>query len=229
MHKVSLPPELQAELLKRRGGRTRLFEHLHAQTTALLVIDMQDTFVAPNRGRANAHARDIVPSINRLSRKLRSLGVAVVWVRTTLHERGRSNWPLYFDHFAPRDVAEALRASLMAGGDGHRFWHELEIATDDLIVDKDRFSAFVEGASNLEAQLRARAIDTIVITGTLTNVCCESTARDAMMRDFRCVMVEDATAAATDADHLAGLCGVARFFAEVASADDVIARFPPAP
>ena len=62
---------------------------------------------------------------------------------------------------------------------------------EDLTVEKNRFSAFIQGSSDLAAVLRGRGLDTILITGTVTNVCCESTARDAMMLNFKTVMITD--------------------------------------
>ena len=92
----------------------------------------------------------------------------------------------------------------------------------DTVVPKRRFSPFIHGSSGLEAMLRARGIDTVVITGTRTNVCCETTARDAMMLDFRTVMVSDATAAASDLEHMAGLMTVFQVFGDVRTTGEVI-------
>src|SRR5262249_10770792 len=72
-----------------------------------------------------------------------------------------------------------------------------------------RFSAFVQGSSDLPERLRAQGYDTVLITGTVTNVCCESSARDAMMLNFKTIMVSDGNAARTDAEHNATL---ARFY-----------------
>ena len=94
---------------------------------------------------------------------------------------------------------------------------------------KDRFSAFIQGASELEQRLRRAAIDTLVVVGTLTNVCCDSTARDAMMRNFKVVMVGDANAAHSDADHNASLAAFLQVFGDVMTSDEVIARLRPAP
>ncbi|MCL4676187.1 MAG: cysteine hydrolase, partial [Pararhodobacter sp.] len=90
-------------------------------------------------------------------------------------------------------------------------------------VDKDRFSAFFPGASDLPVMLRARGIDTILIAGTLTNIWCESSARDAAMDNFRVVMLADANAARSDEDHIAALSTVARSFGDVQCLDDAIA------
>ena len=67
------------------------------------------------------------------------------------------------------------------------------------------------------------ATDTLLVTGTLTNVCCESTARDAMMRDFKTVMISDANAARSLADHLAGLRTFVQVFGDVRSTKEVVA------
>lgn len=224
MHTVTLSPAFRAALRKRRSGRDHVFDELQAGRTALLVIDMQNVFVAPGAPLEVPLARGIVANINTLASTMRDVGAPVVWVRSTFSEQGRGSWPAYFTYFAPGIDGERLRANFYPGSDGHAFWAALDIADDDLVVDKDRFSAFIEGASELEQILLDRGIDTLVITGTLTNICCESTARDAMMRDFKCIMIEDASAALTDEEHLASLENVARVFGDVTTTDELINR-----
>jgi ureidoacrylate peracid hydrolase len=77
-------------------------------------------------------------------------------------------------------------------------WTGLTTAPADLTLLKNRYSALIPGSSQLERTLRGMGIDTILIAGTKTNVCWESTARDAMMLDFKVVMVEDCCAALAD-------------------------------
>jgi ureidoacrylate peracid hydrolase len=98
----------------------------------------------------------------------------------------------------------------------------LDVQADDLLVQKTRFSAFIQGASNLEALLRSRGIDTVIITGTVTNICCESTARDAMMRNFRTIMVTDANAAENDELHNASLIAFYLKFGDIMPTDMII-------
>src|SRR6185312_9529294 len=98
-------------------------------------------------------------------------------------------------------------------------WAGLDVQEEDLIIQKTRFSAFIQGSSDLETALRLRGIDTVAITGTVTNTCCESTARDAMMRNFKTIMVSDANAAATDEEHNASLANILRIFGDVMSTD----------
>ena len=71
------------------------------------------------------------------------------------------------------------------GSEGHALWPEMETDPADLFVAKNRYSAFLPSASELTKALRGRNIDSVIIVGTLTNVCCESSARDAAMQDFK--------------------------------------------
>ena len=108
------------------------------------------------------------------------------------------------------------------GSLGHELWAELDARPEDVTVQKTRFSAFIQGSSNLEALLRARGIDTVIVTGTVTNVCCESTARDAMMRNFRTIMVTDANAANNDALHNASLAAFYLKFGDIMGTDMLV-------
>jgi len=74
------------------------------------------------------------------------------------------------------------------GTRGHEIYPTLKVEPQDEIVNKYRFSAFAQGASDLPERLRAQGYDTVLITGTVTNVCCESSARDAMMLNFKTIM-----------------------------------------
>ena len=75
----------------------------------------------------------------------------------------------------------------------------------------------------LDAMLRARGIDTLIVVGTATNVCCESTARDAMMLNYKVFFVSDGNACRTDAEHNATLASLMAMFADVRSTDEMIA------
>jgi ureidoacrylate peracid hydrolase len=113
--------------------------------------------------------------------------------------------------------------ALTADSKGHELWATLDVRPDDTIVEKNRFSAFIQGSSNLADVLRSRGLDTLLITGTVTNVCCESTARDAMMLNFRTIMVTDGNAAVTDEDHNASLCAFYLTFGDIMSTDMLVA------
>jgi ureidoacrylate peracid hydrolase len=93
-----------------------------------------------------------------------------------------------------------------------------------MVVQKWRFSAFLPESSDLAVRLRAAGCDTVLITGTVTNVCCESSARDAMMLNFKTIMVSDANAARTDEEHNATLGSFYAIFDDVMDTAFLIER-----
>ena len=121
-----------------------------------------------------------------------------------------------------RDPDAWMRA-LQPGSEAWQFWAELDVREDDLEVGKDRYSAFW-GHGNLAEKLRDRGINTVIVTGTLTNSCCESTARDAMQNNFATIMVMDANACRSDADHLATMCTFINSFGDVLSTEQIVKR-----
>jgi ureidoacrylate peracid hydrolase len=167
-------------------------------------------------------AEKIVPNINRLAGVVREGGGAVIWIKTTFTEEALRDWSTYFGMITPERVAKRIEA-LTAASLGHQLWPALEVRSEDLMVEKNRFSAFIQGSSDLARVLRERGLDTVIVTGTVTNVCCESTARDAMMLNFKTIMVTDGNAAATDEDHNASLAAFYLTFGDIMSTDMLIA------
>src|SRR4029079_15836999 len=115
-------------------------------------------------------------------------------------------------------------AAFADGSYGHSLWPELEVLPGDIRVKKTRFGAFVPGSSDLHEVLADRNIDTVIITGTATNVCCESTARDAMMMNYKVIFVSDGTATHNDEEHNATLGIMLAMFADVMTTDEVVVR-----
>jgi ureidoacrylate peracid hydrolase len=218
-----MPQEVLDRVAKRRG-KFRALDRADPRKTALVVVDMQNAFLMPGVAHALCEmAPSIVPNINRLAGALRDAGGAVVWVRTTATPECLTEWSQYYEHLTSAQQQKRIEA-LADGSKGHEFWPELDIRRDDLIVTKLRYSAFIQGASDLEAQLRSRGIDTVLITGTVTGVCCESTARDAMMRNFRTIMISDGNAAGTDQDHANSLIAFYLTFGDVETTEATIAH-----
>jgi ureidoacrylate peracid hydrolase len=108
------------------------------------------------------------------------------------------------------------------GSDGHALWPGLEVLPRDLKVFKSRFGAFAPGSSELHAILRDRGIDTLIVTGTASQVCCESTARDAMMMNYKVFFVADGNATFNDEEHNATLSAMAHTFCDVIGTDDLL-------
>ena len=227
MHKVAIRPHIIERVLARRG-KLRWFDSLDPARTALVVIDMQETFCAPGSPAEVAGSREIVPAINALTRKLRPMGVPVIWVlHANTHTNGTSDWELFFNHVVSDAVRLRTMESLSPGR--QKVWEGLEQGNDDITIVKNRYSALISGASTLERVLRNHGIDTLLIAGTKTNVCCEATARDAMMLDFKTIMLADCCAALSDEEHLATLETFIQQFGDVMNADEALAALGGAP
>jgi ureidoacrylate peracid hydrolase len=222
MHKISIPQSMVDRVIAKRG-REHVFEDIEPGKTALVVVDMQNAFMLPGVAHALCPmAEKIVPNINRLAAAVRATGGRVVWIKTTFREDALENWSTYFEMVSPEQGNKRI-AALTADSKGHELWPTLAVEPSDLIVEKNRFSAFIQGSSNLADVLRSHGLDTVLITGTVTNVCCESTARDAMMLNFRTIMVSDGNAAVTDEDHNASLCAFYLTFGDVMTTGTLIA------
>ena len=221
MHRAAIRPEIAERVVARRG-KLHLFDKLDAKRTALLVIDMQNAFVAPGAPIEVPAARGIVAPINRLAAELRARGVPVIWV---MHEnqKGGRDWAGFFDAFVAPGKREQAAAALEAGARLQALWPQLDAAPGDLRVAKNRYSAFIGKSSPLEGLLRQKSLDTLLIAGTKTNVCCECTARDAMMLDFKVVLLSDCTAALSDDEQRATLENVIQQFGDVRTADEALA------
>jgi ureidoacrylate peracid hydrolase len=222
MHPVSIRPEIIDRVLARRG-RKQWFDRLDPARSALLVIDMQTAFCAPGAPAEVPLSREIVPPINRLTRELRRIGCPVVWVVHANSSRGgRSDWEMFFNHVVGDDVREHTLRALAPGN--QTLWSGLEVDNIDHTIVKNRYSALIPGSSQLERLLRSLGIDTVLIAGTKTNVCCESTARDAMMLDFKVVMLSDCCAALSDDEHRSALENIFQQFGDVSTAEEALRR-----
>ena len=217
-HDVKIPDYVIERIMAKRG-KLNVYEEFEAEKTAFLVIDMQNFYVAEVDT-----AISIVPNINRIAMTCREKGVPVIWVimRCAEEEGAPSQWPIYHQHFFTEAKGHNHLTKLSPGNSGYELYPELDVREEDRIVTKRRFSPFVIGASDLHDILQGMGIENLIVAGTATNMCSESTARDAMMLDYKVVMVEDANAARYDDDHLAGLTSFYQSFGDVRSTDDVI-------
>ena len=172
----------------------------------LMVIDMQNDFVLDGAVMQVKEARNQVPKIKSLICKCRKLDVPVIY---TIQETD----PV----FCPLEVAalpQLKDAGMRKGTKGMQIIDELAPEPDDIVIKKRRFSAFYQ--TDLEIILRnirggASPADTIIICGTVTNICCESTARDAFFRDYKVVFGTDICSANTPEAHNATLANMEIF------------------
>lgn len=226
MHKYIVPESVRARVIRLQGKPFAL-DSIDAARTALVVVDMQNYYVAEGYPNESPNARAIVPSINRMAAALRAAGGRVVWIQTDSAE-ALVKWSNHHKHkLTPENAARRLKL-LSSGDDGFRLYKALEPRPEDLYVRKIKFSALVGESSNLDTVLREHGVEILLIAGTKTNVCCESTARDASMMEYRVAMLSDANATLTDEEHAAALNGFQVSFGDVMTVDEALARLVPA-
>ena len=220
MHEIDIPQAIIDRGVARRGAR-HVFDAIDPLRTALLVIDMQNCFLVPEFSVIEVpRSRDIVDNVNALAQATRRGGGVVVWTQHTF----RPDWTVWHDYFARGKWRDRMIAETAEGSFGYGIHDSMDVGADDLVVLKKRYSALIPGSTepDVAVELRRRGIDTVIVVGTLTNVCCESTARDAMMLDFKTLFIADANATRGDAEHNATLISMVQVFADVRFTGDVL-------
>jgi ureidoacrylate peracid hydrolase len=223
MHKLNIDPWFVYKAKQSRDGRLNAYTTLEARKTALVVVDMQNYFVAHGMPACTPEARTIVPNINRLARAMRAAGGTVIWIQTEAVIADPEDWANRQE--AMSAARWATRQSLLAkSGAGFAIYPTCEVWPEDKIAIKYRYSAFIPYPSELEGLLRTHGINTLLITGVATSTCCESTARDAAMWGYRTIMVSDGNADQTDALHNHTLGKFLVTFGDVQATDEVLAK-----
>jgi ureidoacrylate peracid hydrolase len=221
MHKIEIAPSAKQRVLD-WCGREHIFADIDPTKTAHIIVDLQNGFMAPGAAVEIPVAREIVPNVNRISAAVRATGGINVFIRYLLDPPTLVAWSHWFNKFMTPARLKLMEKTFAKGCEGFELWPELEVKDGDLIVDKTRFGAFVPGSSNLHDILQERGIETLIITGTATNVCCESTARDAMQMNYQVIFVADGNATNNDAEHNATLNAMMALFADVMTTDEAV-------
>jgi ureidoacrylate peracid hydrolase len=222
VHRIEITQQA-IDISLRRRGQVQPFDTIEPRKTALLVVDMQTGFVAPGAVAEIVAAREIVPNINRLASALRRAGGTIVWIVSTYGPGAEQDWPTFFEYIIKGETSDRFRLAFAEGEPDHVIWRELERKPEDLMISKNRLTPFADPTRLLETKLRERDIEMALVVGTVTNVCCECTARDAAMRNFKTIMISDANASRNDVEHNATLSIFLQAFGGVLTTDEAIA------
>lgn len=187
---------------------------------ALLVIDMQRDFVDEGAIMEVPMARECLPEMRRVLDRCRAEGVPVFFTRHVLSDRFDVS-PLETTYI-PRLKAAGMRE----GTPGVEVVDALRPLAGETIVDKHRYDAFYN--TQLDTALRnvrgPNGVDTVIIIGTVTNICCESTARSAFMRDYKVAFISDANGGLDQASHEATLGIIGQVFGRVMTTEELLAE-----
>jgi ureidoacrylate peracid hydrolase len=185
---------------------------LNAAASALLVVDMQQFFLDPASPTFACGGVAVIPTVKRLMDAFRRAGRPVIFSRHVHHP----------NHLDSGIMGWWWEGMCLEGSPESEINPELKPMPGEKVVFKHRYSAFYD--TDLDTVLRCLKVEDVVVTGTLTNLCCESTARDAYYRDYRVFFPADGTGSIDEEMHVASLLNLAFGFAYVTTADAISAQ-----
>lgn len=162
------------------------FDRIDPSRTAMIVVDMQNDFVADGAKLQSKQANAMVPKLAATLRFCREQGIRVVYT-AHVHRRDGCDMGMYDDLYPP--IAE--RAALVDGTSGVEIFPELAPAPGEHVIKKHRYSGFF--ATDMDLILREWGITNVVVSGTTTENCCHATAREAMFHNYKVAFLADAT------------------------------------
>ena len=206
-----------------RFGREHVQESFETEKTALVVVDMQNYFLDEGQLAGCPAGQTIIDNINRIAEVVRKTSGTVIWIQNLAPANTPESWKTLHERYTS-EKGELRIKSMTPGQWPFEIWPTLNVKDKDYRVIKRRYSAFIQGSSNIELILKDNLIQNILICGVATNVCCESTARDAMMLNYRTLMVSDGCATFSDEEHAAALISFYTNFGDVQNTEELCAR-----
>jgi ureidoacrylate peracid hydrolase len=216
-------PQWVIERVTARQGTLHPYPRIEATRTAFVVVDLQNYFTQAGYQGECAASRATFGTVNRLAAAVRQAGGTVIWIQTT-SDGADQFWSHHHAFMLTPERSKRRLEELSCAHDGFAIPPSLDVRPEDPRIVKRCYSALTPGSSRLDQELKARNISTLLIGGTVTNVCCESTARDAMAMNYATIMVEDALSAVTPGEHLNSLQNWILFFGDVLSTDELVER-----
>jgi ureidoacrylate peracid hydrolase len=206
-------------------------DNIDPTKAVMIVVDMQNDFVADGAKLRSAQAAAMVPKLAATLKFCREKGIRVVYT-AHVHRRDGSDMGRYEDLYPP--IAD--RSTLVDGTAGVEIFPSLAPQPGEHVIKKHRYSGFF--ATDLDLILRQWGIETVIISGTTTENCCHATARDAMFHNYKVVFLSDATgtfdypdvgqgALSAEDVHRATLTILAFSTADVMTVDQFMARVTP--
>ena len=223
MHKIDISEAALARGRNNRDGRDFSFTSLDMSKVAHIVVDLQNGFMAEGSVSEVPVARDIVGNVNAISRAVRAAGGLNVFLRYTYEQNEKRPWNSWYKSMLGRPFSEGLMEAFTPGNSQHEIWPEIDIAAGEPVLNKTRFSGFIPGTCDLDEVLQTHAIETVIISGTLTNCCSEATARDAHQLSYNVIFTADGNAALNDEEHNATLGSLHTVYADVMMTEQILA------
>ena len=207
-----------------------LSEKVDPRHAALVLVDVQNDFCAEGgamhrEGRDLSLVKAMIPRLERLIDAARAAKVPLVWIRCA-YNTGPNHYlsEVWLEQAKRRRNGAYVQYPVCEPGEWNGDFFQVKPLLEEVIVTKHRYGAFE--LTDLDLVLRSRGIRSVIITGVATNVCCETAARQAFMKDYYVIFTSDCTATFSQAQHDATLFNIDQFFGEVASSEQVMACWP---
>lgn len=223
MHKIDINPVLLERGIWNRDGARQSHTALDMSKTAHVVVDMQRVYLEPEACCEVPNAREAIPNINAISKAVRAKGGLNIFIRNIYTEDEEVVWDAYYKSFNGKPFSDALKIELDRDHPHSAISPLLDRTDAEPIIEKARFSAFAPGVSRLHEFLQEQGIETLIVSGTLTNCCAESTARDALQYGYNVIFGADSTGTITDEEHNATLGNLYVVFADVVTTEEIVA------
>lgn len=211
VHPSGIRQEIVDKVVNRRGY-LYAFPRINPAKTALVVVDLDEGTGRDSEEQIAAIARNV----NALAAALREQGGTIAWITTPIQEATENFRAIFGEELTRRYEADGK------SGKSKTLWPELEAEPNDIHATKQGHSAFFPGKSDLHEQLQARGIESLLIVGAVTNVCCEASARDAAELQYRVTMVSDALIGHSFGLHEATLATFFRCYGDVRPTGDIV-------
>ncbi|HJP81821.1 MAG TPA: isochorismatase family cysteine hydrolase [Candidatus Saccharimonadales bacterium] len=211
-HPSGIIPQEVVEKVFRRRGRLHAFPTIDPTRTALVVIDLDR-----GTGRDKPNVQQVAHNINILASTLRQKGGVVAWVTTPIQ-----NAPEIFRAVFGEMTTDTYERMGQNDGDATKLWPELRAEAGDIHTTKQGHSAFFPGKTTLHQQLQEKAIESLIVVGAVTNVCCEASARDAYELQYKVTMISDALIGQSSALDQATLTTFFRCYGDVRPTEDML-------
>jgi ureidoacrylate peracid hydrolase len=208
-----------------------LAEKVRPEHCALLLVDVQNDFCADGgamhrEGRDLSLVREMIPRLERLLERSRAAGVKCVWIKNVYNTA--ANWYLsevWREQAKRKRKGAYIEYPVCEPNEWNGEFYKVRPLPHEPVIVKHRYGAFE--STDLDLVLRSNGIRTVIMTGVATNVCVETTARQAFLRDYYVVFSSDCTATYSQAQHEAALFNIDQFFGQVATSEEVMACWQP--
>ena len=209
---------------------TTLSQKVDPQHAALIVVDALNDFCAEDgamhrEGRDLTLVKQMMPRLEAFVHAARAAKIKLVWVQCAYNTAPNHYLSeVWLEQAGRRRNGAYVEFPVCEPGQWNQDFFSVRPLPDEVIITKHRYGAFEN--TDLDLVLRSNKIRSVIITGVATNVCCETAARQAFMKDYYVLFTSDCNATYSQAQHDATLFNIDQFFGQVVTSEEIMACWP---